>query len=161
MKWICQCLRWNNIHRWGRGFEKIREACALYDGPFPEYEINEAGIMVLCKACDKYLGLLRNDGQHHGLSLATCILSIKQLLRYDGQHHGQCDQEGDHDEEQDIMRQIIAFCREPKTASEIMQKFNLERSYFRRHYLNKMLKTGELQRTEPDKPKSKNQKYYS
>ena len=59
MKWICQCLRWNNIHRWGRGFEKIREACALYDGPLPEYEINEAGIMVLCKACDKYLGLLR------------------------------------------------------------------------------------------------------
>ena len=94
---------------------------------------------VFFKACDRYLGLLRNDGQHHG----------------------QCDQEGDHDEEQDIMRQIIAFCMEPKTASEIMQKFNLERSYFRRHYLNKMLKTGKLQRTEPDKPKSKNQKYYS
>ena len=88
--------------------------------------------MVLCKACDRYLGLLRDDGHHHG----------------------QCDQEGDHDEEQDIMRRIIAFCSEPKTASEIMQKFNLERSYFRRHYLNKMLKTGELQRTEPDKPKS-------
>lgn len=52
------------IEAWGRGFEKIREACALYDGPLPEYEINEAGIMVLCKACDKYLGLLRNDGQH-------------------------------------------------------------------------------------------------
>lgn len=42
-----------------------------------------------------------------------------------------------------------------------MQKFNLERSYFRRHYLDKMLEYGELQRTEPDKPKSKNQKYYS
>ena len=27
------------------------QACALYDGPLPEYEINEAGIMVLCKAC--------------------------------------------------------------------------------------------------------------
>lgn len=127
------------IEAWGRGFEKIREACVLYDGPLLEYEINEAGIMVLCKACDKYLGLLRNDGHHHG----------------------QCDQEGDHDDEQDLMRQIIAFCREPKTASEIMQKFNLGRSYFRRHYLDKMLKTGELQRTKPDKPKSKNQKYYS
>ena len=46
------------IEAWGRGFEKIREACALYDGPLPEYEINEAGIMVLCKACDKYLELL-------------------------------------------------------------------------------------------------------
>lgn len=32
----------------------------------PEYEINEAGIMVLCKACDRYLELLRNDGQHPG-----------------------------------------------------------------------------------------------
>lgn len=96
----------------------------MYDGPLPEYEINEAGIMVFCKACDRYLRLLRDD-------------------------------------EQDIMRQIIAFCSEPKTASEIMQKFNLERSYFRRHYLDKMLKTGELQRTEPNKPKSKNQKYYS
>lgn len=46
------------IEAWGRGFEKIREACALYDGPLPEYEINEAGIMVLCKACDRYLELL-------------------------------------------------------------------------------------------------------
>lgn len=25
------------IEAWGRGFEKIREACALYDGPLPEY----------------------------------------------------------------------------------------------------------------------------
>ena len=46
------------IEAWGRGFEKIKEACGLYDGPLPEYEINESGIMVLCKACDKYLALL-------------------------------------------------------------------------------------------------------
>ena len=35
------------IEAWGRGFEKIKEACALYGGPLPEYEINSAGIMVL------------------------------------------------------------------------------------------------------------------
>ena len=46
------------IEAWGRGFEKIREACALYDGPLPEYEINEAGSMDLCKACDRYLELI-------------------------------------------------------------------------------------------------------
>ena len=46
------------IEAWGRGFEKIREACVLYDGPLPEYEINEAGIMVLCKACNRYLELI-------------------------------------------------------------------------------------------------------
>lgn len=123
------------IEAWGRGFEKIKEACGLYDGPLPEYEINESGIMVLCKACDRYLALLRDDGQHHGQS--------------------------DHDNDQDIMEQIIVFCKEPKSASEIMQQFDLERSYFRRHYLDKMLVTGKLKRTEPEKPKSKKQKYYS
>lgn len=83
------------------------------------------------------------------------------LLRDDGQHHGQSDQDSDHHNDQDIMEQIIAFCKEPKSASEIMQQFNLERSYFRRHYLDKMLELGKLKRTEPQKPKSKNQKYYS
>ena len=127
------------IEAWGRGFEKIKEACRLYDGPLPEYEINESGIMVLCRACDRYLRLLRDDRKNHG----------------------RCDQEGVHDNERDIMKQMIEFCRVPKSASEIMQNFNLERSYFRRHYLDKMLETGKLQRTEPDKPKSRNQKYYS
>jgi ATP-dependent DNA helicase RecG len=127
------------IEAWGRGFEKIKEACRVYDGPLPEYEINGSGIMVLCRACDRYL----------------------RLLRADGKNHGRCDQEGVHDNERDIMKQMIEFCRVPKSASEIMQNFNLERSYFRRHYLDKMLETGELQRTEPDKPKSRNQKYYS
>lgn len=72
------------IEAWGRGFEKIQEACALYDGPLPEYEINEAGIMVLCKACDRYLELLR-DGVHQPVqnvqddSLISCdrIMSEK------------------------------------------------------------------------------------
>ena len=53
------------IEAWGRGFEKIKEACGLYDGSLPEYEINESGIMVLCKACDRYLALLRDGGQFH------------------------------------------------------------------------------------------------
>ena len=49
------------IEAWGRGFEKITEACRKYDGPLPEYDINADGIMVLCKACDKYLELLNGD----------------------------------------------------------------------------------------------------
>ena len=123
------------IEAWGRGFEKIKEACGLYDGPLPEYEINESGIMVLCKACDRYLELRRDDGQHHG--------------------------QNDQDSEQDVMTQILAFCQVPKSASEIMKQFGLERSYFRRHYLEKLLENGKLKRTEPEKPKSRNQKYYS
>lgn len=113
------------IEAWGRGFEKIREACALYDGPLPEYEINEAGIMVLCKACDRYLRLLRDDGQ-------------------------------------DVNKLIIDFCKDPKSVQEIMDEFDFDsRTSFRRKYLTPMLKNGVLKMTIPEKPSSKNQKYFS
>jgi len=49
------------IEAWGRGFDKIKEACEKYDGQLPEYEISEDGIMVLCKACDRYLKLLNDE----------------------------------------------------------------------------------------------------
>ncbi len=52
------------IEAWGRGFEKIKEACEKYGGPLPEYNISASGIMVLCKACDKYLELLNSDDHH-------------------------------------------------------------------------------------------------
>lgn len=48
------------IEAWRRGFDKTKTACLQYNGPLPEYDINEDGIMVLCKACDKYLHLLTN-----------------------------------------------------------------------------------------------------
>ena len=120
------------IEAWGRGFEKIKEACGLYDGPLPEYEINESGIMVLCKACNRYLTLLRDDGQHH-------------------------DQVG-----HDVVMMILDFCKEPKSVPEIMEKFGFDsRTSFRRKYLNVLVENGRLKMTLPDKPKSKNQKYYS
>lgn len=62
------------IEAWGRGFDKIKTACLQYNGPLPEYDINEDGIMVLCKACDKYLHLLTNK------------------------HLGQADQDSDQDD---------------------------------------------------------------
>lgn len=46
------------IEAWGRGFDKIRTACdALYHTPIPEYEITSDGIMVHCRANEKYLQL--------------------------------------------------------------------------------------------------------
>ncbi len=53
------------IEAWGRGFDKIKEACAKYDGRLPEYNISASGIMVLCKACDKYLELLNDEDNLH------------------------------------------------------------------------------------------------
>ena len=89
-------------------------------------------MMVLCKACDKYLGLLRDDGQHH-------------------------DQVG-----YDVVMMILDFCKEAKSVPEIMENFGFEsRTSFRRKYLNALVEEGRLKMTMPDKPKSKNQKYYS
>ena len=124
------------IEAWGRGFEKIREACRLYDGSLPEYEINEAGIMVLCKACNRYLALLREDNQHPD-----------HYLNHSGQ---------------DMDRLIIDFCKEPRSVHEILDRFGFEsRTTFKRNYLYPMLKKGILKMTIPEKPSSKNQKYFS
>ena len=119
------------IEAWGRGFDKIREACAKYDAPLPEYNISASGIMVLCKACDKYLELLRDDGNHD---------------------------QGSYD----VVMMILDYCKEARSIPEIMEKFGFDsRTSFRRKYLNTLVKEGRLKMTLPDKPKSKNQKYYS
>lgn len=123
------------IEAWGRGFDKIKDGCDMYDGPLPEYDINPDGIMVLCKASDRYLRLMKGDVHVLG--------------------------QGDQESDQETWDAIIAYCSSPKSASEIMKEFDIERSYFRRHFLDKMLEQGILKRTEPDNPKSRNQKYYS
>ncbi len=79
------------IEAWGRGFDKIKEACAKYDGRLPEYNISASGIMVLCKACDKYLELL-NDIKDNSLTSDERIMSelmsgkmkepVQQILEY-------------------------------------------------------------------------------
>ena len=119
------------IEAWGRGFDKIKEACARYDGPLPEYNISKSGVMVLCKACDKYLKLLKDDNHH--------------------------DQDG-----YDVVKMILDFCKEAKSVPEIMKQFGFDsRTSFRRKYLDVLVKDGRLKMTLPDKPRSKNQKYYS
>ena len=49
----------------------------------------------------------------------------------------------------------------PQSAIELMQKLNLKsRVGFRKNYLQPALETGLIGMTEPDKPTSKNQKYF-
>jgi ATP-dependent DNA helicase RecG len=49
------------IEAWGRGFDKIIAGCKEYGGQRPNYKISESGVMVLCKACPKYVEL-QNSG---------------------------------------------------------------------------------------------------
>lgn len=86
--------------------------------------------------CDKYLGLLRTDGQHPD--------------HYPNQNG------------QDLNKMIMDFCKEPKSVQEIMDYFGFKsRTSFRRKYLTPMIEDGSLNMTLPEKASSKNQKYYS
>lgn len=61
-----------------------------------------------------------------------------------------------------MVMMILNFCKEARSISEIMEKFEFgSRTSFRRKYLNTLVKEGKLKMTLPDKTKSKNQKYYS
>lgn len=62
------------IEAWGRGFDKIKDACEKYNGPLPEYDISEDGIMVLCKPTERYLSLFYRS-QNNSLILNERIMS--------------------------------------------------------------------------------------
>lgn len=64
------------IEAWGREFDKIKDACAKYNGRMPEYNISASGIMVLCKVCDKYLELL-NSNENNSLTSNERIIERK------------------------------------------------------------------------------------
>lgn len=46
------------IESWGRGFEKIKKECELYNIPIPKVEIKTSGVMVKCDASSNYVYLL-------------------------------------------------------------------------------------------------------
>lgn len=58
------------------------------------------------------------------------------------------------------MREIIAYCTQPRSRNEIAEHVGIETpSYVVQRYLRPLLDMGLLEMTMPDKPKSKNQKY--
>jgi len=61
-----------------------------------------------------------------------------------------------------VMDSICAYCKTPRSAKEIMDRFNFRgRSQFQAVYLKPLLEQGRLRRTYPDQPKHPEQKYYT
>lgn len=64
------------------------------------------------------------------------------------------------DDLEDLTDKILLFCKEPKSAIQIMTKFNYKNiKRFRRDYIKPLVEKGILKMTIPDKPTSKYQKY--
>ena len=59
-----------------------------------------------------------------------------------------------------MVERLLAFCAEPKSASEILNFLELKsRGNLMQHYLTPLLEKGVLAMTQPDVPTSRNQKY--
>jgi ATP-dependent DNA helicase RecG len=59
-----------------------------------------------------------------------------------------------------VTAQVGEFCKEPRSSKEIMELLELKHwKTFQTNYLNPLLDAEVIQRTIPDKPQSKMQKY--
>ena len=58
---------------------------------------------------------------------------------------------------------LLIFCRTPRTRAEIEQHFKgrLSINYLMAHIIRPLVGQGKIRLAIPDKPRSKNQKYYS
>lgn len=68
----------------------------------------------------------------------------------------------DTNQDNEDIKGLLEFCRTPRTRGEMQQFMGLNnRGHFRQKILNPLIKGGLLKMTIPDKPTSRNQKYYS
>jgi len=68
----------------------------------------------------------------------------------------------DTNQDNDDIKRLLEFCSTPRTREEMQQFMKLNnRGYFRMKILNPLIKGGLLKVTHPEKPTSRNQKYYS
>ena len=57
---------------------------------------------------------------------------------------------------------LLSFCRTPRTRREIADYLGVKTVFYvTSKYINPLVEEGKLKMTIPDKPKSKNQKYFS
>ena len=133
------------IETWGQGFEKIKDACELAGAPLPEIKATQGSVTMVVRGTEHYMELLKNNlGTNIGTDIGTNIGRSA------------------YDEEGIDKERLLAFCDVPRSKTEIQAHLGIKsESYTRQKMLLPLLESGELVRTIPEKPKSKNQKYIS
>ena len=65
-------------------------------------------------------------------------------------------------QKEERLNALLEYCKEPRDRDEMMKFLGIKhRTTFRSDYLNPLLDEGKIAMTIPDKPRSKNQKFYS
>ena len=95
-------------------------------------------------------------------STATAFRVILKNINYLHHTHENTHENTRSSSISDKQQQLLAFCTTERTREEMQHFLGLaNRSYFSKKYLKPLLESGQLKRTLPDSPKSRNQKYYT
>jgi len=73
---------------------------------------------------------------------------------------GDKDREAIRDRIKNTIKKVLNYCTEPKSNDEIFEKIELYKNT-KNHHIKPLLEIGWLKQTIPNKPRSKNQKYYT
>ena len=121
------------------------------------------GIPKLFKYCSAYTGFapIIKDENIFSITLPheffSTTIASEQVKKNRVQEKGSKIQDRVQDR---VQEEILILCKTPKSLKEIMGNFKYKSvDKFRKNYINVLLQDGRLERTQTDKPTSKNQKY--
>lgn len=124
------------VEVWGRGTNRVIAMCRKHGAAPPVFEEGQGFLTVTFKAQMVAAGAIETPptGQ------VTAQVSAQVTAQ--------------------VAAQVLTFCREPKPAKAIMAELGLKHwKTFQNNYLNPLLEQGWSERTIPDKPQSRLQKY--
>jgi ATP-dependent DNA helicase RecG len=127
------------VEAWGRGTNRVIEECVRSGAEPPSFEELGGALVVTFRA---------PIGPGAGVGPRRAQVT------------GQVGAEVSAQVTAEVAAQVLTFCREPKPAKAIMAELGLKHwKTFQRNYLNPLLDKGWLERTIPDKPRSRLQRY--
>ena len=126
------------IEEWGSGYKRIKNACEQGGYPLPKWE--------------EFGSALRVTFYPHPENKPISIIGTKLGPSWD--------QVGTKFNLDSESLQLLSYCLEPKTITELMAYFGWKnRTKFRQKYIVPLMDSRLLEMTMPDKPKSSKQKY--
>ena len=124
------------IESWGRGIEKITEGFEKAGLKKPEFQEFCGGVLVTIPRGVEQISTQQADPSSTPQVPPKYPPSTPQV------------------------KKLVLVISNEMTRDELQKELNItNRKYFRQNYLNKALKTGMIEMTEPDSPNSPNQKY--
>lgn len=126
------------IEEWGSGYKRIKDACEAGGYPLPTWEEFGSALRVTFFPHPE-VEQISSAGIKSGPSWGQ--VGIKFNLEAD-------------------TLQLLSYCLEPKTITELMEYLGWKiRTKFRQKYVTPLIDKGLLEMTVPDKPQSSKQKY--